>query len=129
MGCYGIGIARTLATIVEVHNDDKGIIWPESVAPFMIHLVGINMNDKTVKETSDKIYKKLIDKGLDVLYDDRLDVFPGEKLSDADLIGIPHRVIVSPKTLKNGNNVEYMSRKDRIYELLDLDKLNEKLIS
>lgn len=129
MGCYGIGIARTLATIVEVHNDDKGIIWPESVAPFMIHLVGINMNDKTVKETSDKIYKKLIDKGLDVLYDDRLDIFPGEKLSDADLIGIPHRVIVSPKTLKNGNNVEYMSRKDRIYELLDLDKLNEKLIS
>ncbi len=129
MGCYGIGIARTLATIVEVHHDDKGIVWPESVAPFMVHLVGINMNDSKVKEAADKLYKKLTDIGVDVLYDDRLDVFPGEKLSDADIIGIPHRVVISPKTLKDGNNIEYMLRKDRISKILNPDKLNEEFIN
>ncbi|MEW5907636.1 MAG: aminoacyl--tRNA ligase-related protein [Patescibacteria group bacterium] len=95
MGCYGIGLGRLLGAIVEVHHDSKGIIWPESVSPFKIHLLEL---DRSVRD----LYAYLNKNGIEVLYDDRKDVTAGEKFNDADLLGIPYRVIVSKKTLKAG---------------------------
>lgn len=96
MGCYGLGISRALGTIVEVCHDEKGIIWPEEVAPFKIHLLALNEN-----EEAEKIYTSLTAAGLEVLYDDR-DLSAGEKFADADLIGCPYRVVISKKSLAAG---------------------------
>ncbi len=109
MGCYGIGLGRVMGTIVEALSDDKGIIWPESVAPFKVHLILLPGKDSAVQEYADELYKNLKNKGVEVLYDDR-DARAGEKFADADLIGIPHRIIVSDKNLKEGN-LEYKHRK------------------
>jgi prolyl-tRNA synthetase len=100
MGSYGIGVGRTLATLVEVFHDDKGIIWPENVAPYKIHLVGLNLEDAEVKEKAERAYKRLCDKNVEVLFDDRTDVTAGEKFADADLIGIPYRTVISKKQVK-----------------------------
>ena len=91
MGCYGIGIGRTLQTIAEIHHDDKGIIWPESIAPYQVHLLNL-------QRSADEIYDQLTAVGIEGLYDDRADVSAGVKFADADLIGIPVRLVVSPKT-------------------------------
>ncbi len=100
MGCYGIGIGRTLAAIVEAHHDDKGIIWPEAIAPAKVYLA--SLGDKpAVVEAADDLYDQLTKKGIDVLYDDR-DARPGEKFADADLLGIPYRIVVSEKTSADG---------------------------
>ena len=93
MGCYGIGISRVMGAIVEVHNDEKGIVWPKSVAPFDCHLLVLG----SAKDEADIVYQKLQDASIDVLYDDREEVSAGEKFSDADLIGIPTRLVVSKK--------------------------------
>ncbi|MDD5489480.1 MAG: His/Gly/Thr/Pro-type tRNA ligase C-terminal domain-containing protein [Candidatus Moranbacteria bacterium] len=106
MGCYGIGLSRLMGTIVEVHHDEKGIIWPESVAPFGVHLISLG-KDKEAEE----IYKNLLAKNIEVLFDDR-DVSAGEKFADADLIGIPWRVLVSEKSLAAGG-VEVKKRKEK----------------
>jgi len=95
-GCYGIGLQRVMGTIVEVYNDEKGIIWPENVAPFRVHLLSLSENEET-----EKIYKNLLEKGIEVLFDDR-EVSAGEKFADSDLIGIPYRVVVSKKSLAAG---------------------------
>jgi prolyl-tRNA synthetase len=100
MGCYGIGVNRTMAAIVEQHNDDKGIIWPVSVAPFDAHLVGLGKSDDELKETG-AIYESLVAAGLDVLYDDRK-ASPGVKFADADLVGIPVRVTVGKNYFQTG---------------------------
>lgn len=100
MGCYGIGISRLLGTIVEVLHDDKGIIWPESVAPFEVHLLVLG-SQSTVLSEAKKIYADLQAKGIEVLLDDR-DSAAGQKFADADLIGIPWRVVVSQKSLAAG---------------------------
>ncbi len=97
-GCYGLGISRTMGAIVEVSNDDRGIIWPESVAPYLVHLVGLDMDDETVYKEAEKTYKLLQAEGIEVLWDDRIGVSAGEKFADADLIGIPYRVVISKKT-------------------------------
>ncbi|KKR76380.1 MAG: Prolyl-tRNA synthetase [Candidatus Levybacteria bacterium GW2011_GWA2_40_8] len=112
MGSYGIGLGRNMGTIVEVHHDDKGIIWPESVAPYEVHLVGLS-------EKADEVYKQLKDTGIDVLYDDR-DVSAGEKFATADLIGIPYRLVVSQKT---GNKIEVKKRDSEKTEDLEFDSL------
>ena len=96
MGCYGLGISRALGTIVEVCHDEKGIIWPEEVAPFKIHLLSLNET-----EEADKVYANLQVAGIEVLYDDR-DLSAGEKFADADLIGCPYRVVISKKSLAAG---------------------------
>lgn len=101
MGSYGIGLSRLMGTIVEVLSDDKGIIWPLSVAPFKIHLLIIG-NDEKVLNEANHLYEKLISEGIEVLYDDRKDVNAGEKFADADLIGIPNRVIISKRSLEDG---------------------------
>ena len=98
MGSYGIGLGRLMGTIAEVLSDEKGLVWPDSVAPFLHHLVEIPSNDPKVKETALRIYEKLKDS---TLYDDR-DARAGEKFADADLIGIPYQVIVSEKNLLDG---------------------------
>lgn len=101
MGSYGIGPARSMGTIVELLSDEKGIVWPDSVAPFTVHLVGLNGDDSEIRDYTDGIYTALQKRGVEVLYDDR-DLRAGEKFADSDLIGIPHRVVVSKKTKEEG---------------------------
>ena len=100
LGSYGIGITRLMGTIVELFADEKGMVWPEAVAPFMVHLVSMTQ-DAEVTAYADALYEDLQNAGVDVLYDDR-DVRAGEKLADADLIGIPARVVIGKKTLESG---------------------------
>lgn len=96
MACYGIGPSRAMGTIVETLHDDKGIIWPDEVAPFKIHLLALNK-----QQEAERLYQELVAEGLEVLYDDR-DVSAGEKFADADLIGCPYRVVISEKSLAAG---------------------------
>jgi len=96
MGSYGISVPRLMGTIVEVFADDKGMVWPKSVAPFAVHLIGIGDT-----APADELYHELTEQGIEVLYDDR-EARPGQKFADADLIGIPLRVVISPKTLEAG---------------------------
>lgn len=124
MGSYGIGCSRLMGVIVEKFHDDKGIVWPENVAPFNVHLIGLNLEDSAVKKTAEGVYSKLVDKGVEVLFDDREDISAGEKFADADLIGIPYRVVVSKKT---GAQVEVKKRTEDKGTLQDLDNLLETL--
>lgn len=119
MGCYGIGISRLMGTIAEVHNDEKGIIWPESVAPFTAHLVNIGN-----ESYAEKVYKELSSKNIEVLWDDR-DASPGEKFADADLIGNPIRLVVSEK--HGEGKVEWKKRKEAESSVINLAGLVEKL--
>jgi prolyl-tRNA synthetase len=106
MGSYGIGISRLMGVIVELLSDEKGIIWPESVAPFTVHLIQIgNVSDQVLK-----LYEDLKQKGIKVLLDDR-DMSAGSKFADADLIGTPHRVVISEKSLEKGG-LEYKKRNE-----------------
>ncbi|MGC9049145.1 MAG: His/Gly/Thr/Pro-type tRNA ligase C-terminal domain-containing protein, partial [Patescibacteria group bacterium] len=123
MGCYGIGLQRLMATIVEIYHDKFGIIWPKSVAPFDLHLLGLDLDNEEVAKLAKEVYQKLIKMGLDVLYDDRLES-AGIKLKDADLIGIPVRLVVSQKT---GKKIEYKERKSRDIELLTFRQILNKL--
>ena len=118
MGSYGIGVSRLMATVVEVSNDTQGIIWPESIAPFKVHLIVLDNR----KEESEKIYDELIHKGIETLYDDRSDKSAGEKFADADLIGCPVRVVVSNKTLDK-KSAEIKKRTEKETELVSLAKL------
>lgn len=115
MGCYGIGLSRLMGTIAEVHHDQKGLIWPEAVAPFKVHLLSLNQNEK-----SQEIYEALIKNNIEVLYDDR-DMSAGEKFADADLIGIPHQLVVSEKNMKD-NKIEIKNRKSSQAEYITFDK-------
>ncbi len=99
MGCYGIGLARTMAAIVEKYHDEKGLMWSQHIAPFQVILIGISSQEARIKGKAEDVYKKLQDAGIEVLYDDR-DVSAGEKFADADLLGIPVRLVVSQKTLR-----------------------------
>jgi prolyl-tRNA synthetase len=101
MGSYGIGLSRLMGTIVEILSDDKGIVWPVSVAPFKIHLIEITSDNLKVRENAELMYKKLTEEGIEVLYDDR-DSRAGEKFNDSDLIGIPLRIVVSEKGMDAG---------------------------
>ncbi len=122
MGSYGIGPGRVMGTIAEIKSDEKGLIWPESVAPFAVHLIAIsNEKNMVAKEAADKLDADMSRKGIEVLYDDR-DASAGEKLSDADLIGIPKRIIVSEKTLKNGE-AEVKYRDSGKVEMVKIDNL------
>ena len=108
MGCYGIGIGRLAASICEAHHDDYGPIWPLTVAPWQVHLCAVRADDAQVQAYADKLYEELQDKGVEVLYDDRR-VSAGVMFSDADLIGVPFRVIVSLRNRKQ-NIIEIVSR-------------------
>jgi prolyl-tRNA synthetase len=101
MGCYGIGPGRLMGAIAEANSDEKGLVWSEEVAPFRAHLVSIAAGNKDIEEEADRYYDMLRDEGIEVLYDDR-DVRAGEKFADAELIGIPTRLVVSEKTVSAG---------------------------
>ncbi len=131
MGCYGIGLGRLLGTIVEVNHDDKGIIWPKSVAPFLAHLIEINPSTgsgqaKKVQATAKKIYQDLQKQGVKVLYDDRQDKSAGEKFAEADLLGIPFRIVVSEKTILK-NSIEVKERNNNTVKLVKINQLSKLL--
>ena len=119
MGCYGIGITRIVAAAIEQNHDDSGIIWPEPLAPFDVVLVPINMHrSDAVRDAAEALYLELGEMGLEVLFDDR-DVRPGVKFADAELIGVPHRLVVSDRGLEAGE-LEYRHRRDE--ESRDLNR-------
>jgi prolyl-tRNA synthetase len=118
MGSYGIGVSRLLGTIAEIFSDDKGLVWPLSVAPFDVHLIPVGESEKVGAETA-KLYDALTEAGIDVLLDDR-NLRPGEKFADSDLIGIPKRIVVSEKTLAEGK-YELKDRKTGTIEMIGLD--------
>lgn len=102
LASYGVGITRAMGVLVEKFGDEKGLSWPESVAPFKVHLVGLNLEDGEIKDWSDGIYTNLVKAGVEVLYDDRIEARAGEKFSDSDLLGLPYRVVVSKKGKESG---------------------------
>ena len=121
MGCYGIGLGRLLGAIVEVYNDEKGIIWPRETAPFDVHLIQIE-NNRKIKQVAKKLELDLQRMGIEALYDDREDKTAGEKFVEADLIGIPWRIVISEKTLAK-NSVEIKERKSKKFELIKISHL------
>ncbi len=120
MGCYGFGVSRAVAAAVEQHHDEKGIRWPKSITPFHAIILPININDAEVMKTAESIYDSLRETGADVLLDDR-DLRPGPKFKDADLVGVPLRITIGQRNLKDGN-VELYYREDDRSELLGVDK-------
>ena len=123
MGCYGLGISRVMGVIVETFNDERGIIWPEEVAPFKIHLLGLDLDDQKIKAEAEKVYKLLQAEGVEVLFDDRVDVSAGGKFADADLIGIPYRVVISKKTADKLEVKKRSEKETNFYSLQDLLKI------
>ncbi|MFA6981708.1 MAG: aminoacyl--tRNA ligase-related protein [Patescibacteria group bacterium] len=99
MGSYGIAPSRSMGTIVETSHDEKGIIWPKAVAPYQVHLIGVNMENEGVRKEAFELYEKFLSNDVEILFDDRAEVRAGEKFSDADIIGIPYRVIVSERSM------------------------------
>ncbi len=124
MGCYGIGVGRLLAAAIEQNHDQRGIVFPPPVAPYQAHLVALNMSDSDVVEAADRLYKELWASGIETLYDDREDQAAGVKFNDADLLGLPLRLVVSPRNLKNGQ-VEVKGRTDAEAEMVPLGRVVE----
>lgn len=116
MGCYGIGLGRVMGSVVEVHHDDAGIIWPSEISPFATHLIALQ-STKEVRNFADKVYTSLQKAGIEVLYDERDGVSIGERFAEADLIGIPVRLVVSEKSIAGGG-VEVKRRSERKNELV-----------
>jgi prolyl-tRNA synthetase len=125
MGTYGIGLGRLLAAAIEQNHDDKGIIWPMGIAPYQIYLCPLRSENRDVAKTADKVYKALTKQGVEVLYDDR-DNSPGIKFNDADLLGIPLRLTVSPRTLES-HSIELKWRKEKQTELVPLKEITSKI--
>ncbi len=121
MGCYGIGTTRLGGVLVEKFHDEKGIIWPESVAPFKTHLISLN----GAEDQADKLYQDLLNSGVEVLYDDR-DLSAGAKFADSDLIGIPYRIVISPKTLQK-QSAEVKKRSQKDFQLIEISKISGAL--
>lgn len=115
-GCYGIGVSRLMGALAEHFADDKGLVWPENVAPAQVYLARLG-DDEAVVKAADDLYMELQDKGIEVLYDDR-DARPGDKFADADLMGIPYRVVISAKTIEQGK-VELKKRTGDDFEMVD----------
>lgn len=128
MGCYGIGVTRIVAATIEQYHDDKGIIWPAAMAPFQVILIPIGFSTSpAVKTATENLYQALIGAGIDVLLDDR-EERPGVMFADAELIGIPHRVVISDKNLANGN-VEYKGRRDTTAQAIPAAEIIEFLLA
>ncbi len=120
MGSYGIGPARVMGTVVELFSDKKGLVWPESIAPFKIHLLSLGKN-----EEAEKIYNELLENDIEVLYDNR-DVSAGKKFADADLIGLPYRLVVSQKSLDKGG-LEIKKRNEKENQIFGLKEIINQL--
>lgn len=126
MGCYGLGIGRTVAAAIEQNHDQDGIIWPRPLAPFEVLLAGLNPDDEEVKRVTEQLYGQLREKGVEVFYDDR-DERPGVKFKDADLIGLPVRLVIGAKSLKDGK-VEVSLRRDREKHLVPVGEAVAKVL-
>ena len=122
MGCYGIGVGRLLAAAIEQNHDDRGIVFPAPIAPYLVHLVGLNLTDESVAAAADKLYQELWDQGIETLFDDRPDQAAGVKLNDADLMGLPVRLVVSPRNLRN-SAVEMKGRTESEAVMVALDEV------
>lgn len=128
MGCYGMGVTRLVAAIIEQYHDEAGICWPQVVAPFQLHLLALNyQKSQTVKAAADDLYTQCQTRGIDVIFDDR-DERPGVKFADADLIGIPHRIVVGDRGLKTGV-VEYKLRTADAATEVAIERVLEKLVA
>jgi len=126
MGCYGIGVGRLLAAAIEQNHDEKGIIWPVPIAPYHVYLCGLNMDrSEEVVNAAESLYRDLMDAGIEVLFDDRNES-PGIKFNDADLLGMPVRLLVSPKSLGNGG-VEVKRRGEKESEIVSIDSAARKI--
>lgn len=127
MGCYGIGVSRLVGATIEQHHDEKGIIWPTAIAPFQVIIIPINAHkSEAVADTAEKLYTELTSLGVEVLLDDRDNHRPGAKFADAELIGIPHRLVVGERGLKN-DVVEYVNRRSGESEDIPLVTVVQKL--
>ena len=126
MGCYGMGVTRLVAAVIEQNHDDNGITWPLPLAPFQLHIIALNaQKSEAVKEASELLYTQACEAGIDVLLDDRAER-PGVKFAEADLIGVPHRVVIGDRGLKNGA-VEYRQRTDASAQEVPLDDVLSKI--
>ena len=126
MGCYGMGVTRLVAAVIEQNHDDNGITWPLPLAPFQLHIIALNaQKSEAVKEASELLYTQACEAGIDVLLDDRAER-PGVKFAEADLIGIPHRVVIGDRGLKNGA-VEYRQRTEASAQDVPLDNVLSKI--
>jgi prolyl-tRNA synthetase len=127
MGCYGIGIGRLAAAVCEAHHDEYGPIWPMPIAPWQVHLCAVRADDHNIRELADNIYNQLVDKSIEVIYDDR-SVSAGVMFSDADLLGVPIRVIISPRNLKE-NCCEIVSRDKKLSLKVNLNECINQIIN
>jgi prolyl-tRNA synthetase len=126
MGCYGMGVTRLVAAIIEQNYDDNGILWPEPIAPFNLHIIALNYHKSAdVQKAADDLYAACQKQGIEVLIDDR-DERPGIKFADADLIGLPRRIVIGDRGLKNGV-AEFKQRTDESSVNIPLDKVMEHL--
>lgn len=125
MGCYGIGVGRLAASVCEAHHDEYGPIWPKAIAPWQVHLCAVRVDDEEVRAYADKLYEELQNAGIEVIYDDR-SVRAGVMFADADLLGIPLRIIVSPKNMKQGV-VEVASRDKTLKTQIPLENVMEEI--
>ena len=125
MGCYGIGPSRIMGVIVEKFHDERGIIWPASVAPFQVHLIGLDLKDTAINSKVNKVYNALKENNIEVFFDNREEVTAGEKFADADLIGIPVRLVVSKRT---EDKVEFKKRNEKETKLFSLEEIINKFI-
>jgi prolyl-tRNA synthetase len=121
MGCYGIGLGRLLAAVVEQNHDDKGIIWPPSIAPYQVYLCLLYSDNPEVASAAEDVYQELEKAGIEVLYDDRAES-PGVKFNDADLLGIPLRLTLSPRSIKS-QSIEIKWRTEKEPQLLPLENV------
>ena len=127
MGCYGIGVSRLIAAIVETHHDAAGIIWPKEIAPFDLEILPVQVKEADVMDLANKFYDELKGAGIDVLIDDR-DISAGVKFNDADLIGIPFRLTVGKKMVAQ-NKVEIKNRLTNEVVAVDIADAKEKVIN
>jgi prolyl-tRNA synthetase len=124
MGCYGIGVSRVMGTVAELWSDDKGLVWPDNISPAKVYLARLG-NISSVVSAADELYKRLTEAGIEVIYDDR-DMRAGEKFADADLLGIPFRLVVSEKTVEKGQH-ELKSRTETESKDLSSDQIFKAL--
>ncbi len=126
MGCYGIGISRLVGLLAEHYADDRGLVWPENIAPAKVYIARLGEDEDVVKQ-ADELYEELTTLGVEAIYDDRI-TSPGEKFADADLIGIPHRIVVSKKTVEQGK-IEHKKRTEKEAKLVNKNELIKTLDS
>ncbi len=126
MGCYGIGVSRIMAAAIEQNHDEKGIVWPMPIAPFVIHLLPIQDKSEKVTQTARQIYEALLEKKIEVLFDDRSER-PGVKFHDADLLGAPYQVVIGEKNLKEGK-IEIKERRTGVSTLIEVEQVINHLV-